>query len=141
MQLGVIYSSELAVVQINYLLLMINILIIDDDSVIRSLLQSFLSMKKYKVESVSNGIDALTAISVTKFDIVITDLKLKKFRGADLIKKMQVIQPRVKLIAMSGDTSFDTLPEEIRTSIALIRKPFRLEDVESIIQNLSVVQN
>lgn len=120
---------------------MINILIIDDDSVIRSLLQSFLSMKKYKVECVSNGIDALTAVSVTKFDIVITDLRLKKYRGADLIKKMQVIQPQIKLIAMSGDTSFDTLPDDIRTTIALIRKPFRLEDVESIIQNLSAVQN
>lgn len=120
---------------------MINILIIDDDSVIRSLLQSFLSLKKYKVECASNGIDALSAVSNTKFDIVITDLKLKKFRGADLIRKMQVIQPRIKLIAMSGDTSFDTLPEEIRTSIALIRKPFRLEDVESIIKNLSNTQN
>ena len=120
---------------------MTNILIIDDDSVIRQLLQSFLSLKRYKVESVSNGIDALTAVSNTQFDIVITDLKLKKFRGADLIKKMQAIQPGIKLIAMSGDTSFDSLPEEIRTNIALIRKPFRLEEVEKLILNLNGVNN
>ncbi|MDD5435182.1 MAG: response regulator [Nitrospira sp.] len=115
---------------------MTNVLIIDDDSVIRHLLQSFLSLKKYKVECVSNGIDALTVISNTQFDIVITDLNLKDFRGSDIIKKMQAIQPEVRLIAMSGDTSFDSLPEEIRTSIALIRKPFRLEEVENLIHNL-----
>ena len=120
---------------------MTNILIIDDDSVIRQLLQSFLSLKKYKVECVSNGIDALTAVSNTQFDIVITDLKLKKLRGADLIKKMQAVQPGIKLIAMSGDTSFDSIPEEIRTSIALIRKPFRLEEVENLIINLHKSNN
>ena len=125
----------------SFIVNMTNILIIDDDSVIRQLLQSFLSLKRYKVESVSNGIDALTAVSNTQFDIVITDLKLKKFRGADLIKKMQTIQPGIKLIAMSGDTSFDSLPEEIRTSIALIRKPFRLEEVENLIRNLQEANN
>ena len=122
----------------SFIVNMTNILIIDDDSVIRQLLQSFLSLKRYKVECVSNGIDALTAVSSTQFDIVITDLKLKKSRGSDLIKKMQAIQPGIKLIAMSGDTSFDSLPEDIRTSIALIRKPFRLEDVENLIINLAV---
>lgn len=120
---------------------MVNILIIDDDSVIRSLLQSFLSLKKYKVESASNGIDALAAVSNTHFDIVITDLKLKQFRGADLIKKIQAIQPEIKLIAMSGDTSFDTLPEDIRTTVSLIRKPFRLEEVESLIHKLNAGSN
>lgn len=118
-----------------------NILIIDDDSVIRSLLQSFLSLKRHKVESVSTAIDALTALSNTQFDIVITDLKLKQYRGADLIKNIQATHPEIKLIAMSGDTSFDTLPEDIRNTIALIRKPFRLEEVESLIHKLNAGSN
>lgn len=118
-----------------------NILIIDDDSVIRSLLQSFLSLKRYKVESVSTAIDALTALSNTQFDIVITDLKLKQYRGADLIKNIQATHPEIKLIAMSGDTSFDTLPEDIRNTIALIRKPFRLEEVEGLIHKLNAGSN
>ncbi len=113
------------------------ILIIDDDPVIRSLLQSFLSLKKYKVESVSAGINALNILAKKSFDIVITDMKGDGVCGAELIKKVRSAWPDIKLIAMSGDTSFDKMPENLKSNISLIRKPFRLEEVENLIADLS----
>lgn len=114
-----------------------NILIIDDDPVIRSLLQSFLSLKRYKVKSVSAGIDALNILAKKPFDIVITDMKGDGVCGPELIKKVRSVCPDIKLIAMSGDTSFDKMPENLKANISMIRKPFRLEEMESLIADLS----
>lgn len=113
-----------------------NILIIDDDRVISSLLKSFLSLKKYKVECVSTVIDAMNALTRKSFDIVITDMKMHGMGGAEIIKKMRSIQSGIKLIAMSGDSSFDTLPPDLRETIPLLIKPFRLEEMERLLSSL-----
>ena len=118
-----------------------NILIVDDDPVISSLLKSFLALKKYNVECVTTGIDALNALVRGSFDVVITDMKMHGMGGGELIKKMIRIQSSIKLIAMSGDTSFDKLSPDLKETIPLLRKPFRLQEVEKLILKLSSNDN
>ncbi len=115
-----------------------NILVVDNDSVIRSLLKSFLSLKKYRVECVNTGIDALNFIAKESFDIIITDLKMDDMDGTELIKKIHDSCPNIKLIAMSGDSSFDKLPSDLKSNIPFIHKPFRLQEMERLILDLSV---
>ena len=114
-----------------------NILIIDDDPVICALLQSFLSLKRYHVECVSKLEDALKAITNKPFDIVLTDMKMPDVVGAEIIKRIFDTKPGIKLIAMSGDTSFDKLPSDLRANIPFLRKPFRLQEVERLILDLN----
>lgn len=89
------------------------------------------------MESVSAGIEALNILARKPFDIVITDMKGDGVCGPELIKKMRSVWPDIRLIAMSGDTSFDKMPENLKAGISMIRKPFRLEEVENLISDLS----
>ena len=113
-----------------------SVLIIDDDPVVCALLRSFLSLKKYKVESFSRLEDALKALETKPVDVVLTDMKMQGIVGAEIIRKVLDTRPDLKLIAMSGDTSFDKLPPEIKANVPFLRKPFRLQEVERLILEL-----
>ena len=120
---------------------MINILVIDDDPVMRSLLKSFLSLRKFKVECVMTEPEAMNALNRDHVDIVITDLKIPGIDSIQLLRKITGIRPGIKLIAMSGDTSFDRLPQDIKAATPFIHKPFKLQEIEKLIRELTGTAN
>jgi len=127
--------------QIVRLAAMINILVIDDDPVMRSLLKSFLSLRKFNVECVMTETEAMKALSLDHVDIVITDLKIPGIDSIQLLRKITGIRPGIKLIAMSGDTSFDRLPQDIKAATPFIHKPFKLQEIEKLIRELTGTAN
>jgi len=127
--------------QIVRLAAMINILVIDDDPVMRSLLKSFLSLRKFNVECVMTETEAMKALSLDHVDIVITDLKIPGIDSVQLLRKIKGIRPGIKLIAMSGDTSFDRLPQDIKAATPFIHKPFKLQEIEKLIRELTGTAN
>lgn len=120
---------------------MINILIIDDDPVMRSLLKSFLSLRKFNVECVTTEPEVLNILSRDHVDIVIADLKIPGTDSVELIRKITKSKPGIKLITMSGDTSFDRLPNDIKAATPFIHKPFKLQEIEKMIRNLTGAAN
>jgi|SRR3972149_2785394 len=127
--------------QIVRLAAMINILVIDDDPVMRSLLKSFLSLRKFNIECVMTETEAMKALSLDHVDIVITDLKIPGIDSIQLLRKITGIRPGIKLIAMSGDTSFDRLPQDIKAATPFIHKPFKLQEIEKLIRELTGTAN
>lgn len=127
--------------QTGRLVAMINILVIDDDPVMRSLLKSFLSLRKFNVECVMTEPEAMKALSLNHVDIVITDLKIPGIDSIQLLRKITGIRPGIKLIAMSGDTSFDRLPQDIKAATPFIHKPFKLQEIEKLIRELTGTAN
>lgn len=115
---------------------MLHILVIDDDPVMRSLLKSFLSLRKFKVDCVVTESDAMNMLLQDHVDIVITDLKIPGIDSIQLIKKITRTKPGIKIITMSGDTSFDRLPNDIKTVTPFIHKPFKLQEIEALIRTL-----
>ncbi len=120
---------------------MINILVIDDDPVMRSILKSFLSLRKFKVECVMTEPEAMNTLNRDHVDIVITDLKIPGIDSIQLLRKITSIRPGIKLIAMSGDTSFDKLPQDIKAATPFIHKPFKLQEIEKLIRELTGTAN
>ncbi len=120
---------------------MIHILVIDDDPVMRSLLKSFLSLRKFKIECVTTELEAMNVLIQDHIDIVITDLKIPGIDSVELIRKITQTKPGVKLITMSGDTSFDKLPKDIKANMPFIHKPFKLQDVEKLIREITGTAN
>ncbi len=111
-----------------------HILIIDDDSVILSLLKSFLSLKKYNVECATSGQEALKILRTRSFDIIIMDMVLNDMLGSDLLLKIKRLYPDQKIIGTSGDQSHSSFFQE--RDIPFLFKPFKLEDVERIVKRL-----
>ena len=120
---------------------MVHILVMDDDPVMRSLLKSFLSLRKFKVDCVMTESDAINVLQHDHVDIVITDLKIPGMDSAQFIRRIAQTRPGVKIITMSGDTSFDRLPKDIQTTTPFIQKPFKLQEIETLISKLTGTAN
>ena len=65
-----------------------NILIVDDEKEIAEEMMEFLSSSERDVVTASNGDDALALAEQTRFDIVITDMRMPGMDGATLVRKL-----------------------------------------------------
>ena len=107
-----------------------SVIVIDDDEDTVRLFSEFLEERGVKV--VGNGYDGLTAIKLYKEkkpDVVLIDMMMPNGSGFYAIKKIQEINSKAKIIAVSGDSSYSTEEKLEKLSIQLIQKPFNLEQI------------
>jgi CheY-like chemotaxis protein len=79
-----------------------NILVVDDEDNIREIITEFLQTLGYNVVEASNGEDALLACTRTKFDLVISDIRMPKMNGIKLLKSLKTYMPDLPIILMTG---------------------------------------
>jgi CheY-like chemotaxis protein len=82
---------------------MIQILVIDDDVMIRTFLRTALEREGYDVVEAANGAEGLQRYQVTLPDLVITDLWMPVMDGLQLLRELQRVVPLPAVIAISGD--------------------------------------
>ena len=104
---------------------MANILIVDDEAKIRELISIMLKRKGYHIDQATDGKDALTKLSQSTYDLVISDIKMPEINGKELIKKMRkqgIITPVVFITAFA---TIDSAVEMMQDGASdYITKPF-----------------
>jgi DNA-binding response OmpR family regulator len=108
-----------------------SILIVEDEHRIRELVAKALADRGHDVESVTNAMDGLHAITAQRPDLVILDLGLPDLDGYDLLKMVRAVSDVPVIVATArGDD-----PQVIRTLDAgaddYIVKPFAIEQLEA----------
>ena len=88
---------------------MTNIVLIEDDSDISSLLEEFLHLYDMKVTSFSKPLEALDAINNSSFDLAIVDIGLPQMSGFELCKKIVAIKDMPIIIFSARDSLSDKL--------------------------------
>jgi CheY-like chemotaxis protein len=78
------------------------ILLVDDNTALRSVLRLVLVCAGHAVYDVANGREALKQIAAEPFDLVITDLLMPEMDGVETIFAIHKAQPGLPIIAMSG---------------------------------------
>lgn len=68
---------------------MAKLLVIDDEIIIRERLKKLLLLDKYEVYSAENGIEGLKMFETHEPDIIITDIKMPKISGIDVLKEVK----------------------------------------------------
>ena len=99
---------------------MIKIMIVDDERVIREGLSMIITDfdDSYKVSAqVANGCEALEMMLSDTPDIVITDIKMPRMDGIELIKCLQETFPDVKKVVLSGFDEFDYVRESMKNGV------------------------
>ncbi len=81
---------------------MAQILIIDDDDIIRRMLSLMLTKAGYDVLAAADGEEGLKQFRNNEIDLVITDLIMPEKEGIEMIMELKTDFPDVKIIAMSG---------------------------------------
>ena len=113
----------------------ISILIVDDESTMRSLLEKILAREGYQVYTASNGVEALEHLSERKFDIVISDMKMPKMGGFELLKRIKKEYPGAGVIIMTayGDT-YSVKDALLLGADEYITKPFKSYEISLVVE-------
>ncbi|MDD5287200.1 MAG: response regulator [Desulfuromonadaceae bacterium] len=115
-----------------------NILIIEQDSAITALLKTALSSSNSFVLSVQSGEAALMLLAERPFDVVIIDIISPKFDNCEVILKINEMQRRPRLIAMTGysgnqNREYLSKMAEAMSIERLLFKPFILDELQKLV--------
>jgi two-component system response regulator AtoC len=118
------------------------ILIVDDEDIVRESLCEWLSSVGYKVIAASSGEEALPIIREKKIKIMVTDLVMPGMKGIELMKRAKKIVPTISTVIITAYGTIRTAITAIREgAYDFIEKPFCPEKVELLIKNLVEHQN
>ena len=111
------------------------ILVVDDEKVIREILCEFLALEGYVVRGVEDGEKALTELRLRPYDIVISDLKMPKLSGLELLERITSEKLDVLTVIMTGFGTVESAIEAMKKgAYDYILKPFKVEEVVHIVQ-------
>jgi DNA-binding NtrC family response regulator len=86
-----------------------DILIVDDDPKVSKSICRALNKLKYKIVSIENGEEALRRICETQFKVIISDVKMSKMDGFELLDKVHEINPDITRVVLSGHTNVELI--------------------------------
>jgi len=106
--------------------------VVDDEQVIRDVVNRVLTGEGYKVETVDNAADALKKIESQKYKLILVDIKMPGISGVDFYKRIQKIDKslaRRVVFITGGIMGADTEKFLSETKVAHIDKPFNPEQL------------
>ncbi|NYZ17400.1 response regulator [Azospirillum sp. RWY-5-1] len=80
-----------------------DILVVDDDALIREALALVLEMAGHAVAQAADGLAALESMTARPFDLVITDLRMPRLDGYGLISRLRPRKPRIPIVVLTGE--------------------------------------
>lgn len=114
--------------------IMPDILVVDDDDVIRETLFELLS-SNYSCQTADTAEEALARLQTQHFDVVLTDISMPGLSGMELLTKVVELYPGTHVIIISGLSDQDQAESLIgRGAFDYLLKPFRLEVVEASVK-------
>lgn len=113
------------------------ILVVDDESIVRESLHDWLDSVGYKVITAESGEKALRIIQQKKIKIMLADLIMPGINGIELMKKAKEIVPAISTVIITAHGTIQTAITAIREgAYDYVEKPFCPEKVELLIKNL-----
>ncbi|HOP06851.1 MAG TPA: hybrid sensor histidine kinase/response regulator [candidate division Zixibacteria bacterium] len=115
----------------------LNILVVDDDRLIREILSDMLTIDGHQTVVCEDGYRALEAMEKQTFDLVITDLGMPGMSGLDLAGTIHKSNPNLPIAMITGwGTQLNHDEIKSKGIRLLLSKPFHLKDIKNIVSSL-----
>ena len=112
-----------------------SILICDDEKNIRSGLAMAMELEGYESIEATDGQDAWDKINKMGVDLVITDLRMPRMSGEDLLRKIIGAYPRMPVIILTGHGTIETAVEAMRSgAVDFFTKPVDLDRLSLVVR-------
>ena len=110
------------------------LLIVDDEEIALRNLQHVMTKEGYAVTGTRSGARALTLLETQDFDVVLTDLRMEKVDGMEVLKKCRERLPDAEVILITGYATTDSAVKAMKQgAFYYIAKPFRLDEVRKVV--------
>lgn len=118
----------------------IQVLVIDDDELVRETLEMLLLDAGYGVTSASDGRRGLAELEKKTPDFVVTDIYMPEKEGIETIVDIRRTYPDIKIIAISGGADVGSMPvlqlAEMVGADRVLKKPFMPSEIVEAIESL-----
>ncbi|WP_300671145.1 sigma-54 dependent transcriptional regulator [Soonwooa sp.] len=114
------------------------ILIVEDEKAISGVLHSILSeeLTDYEFEIANDGLEALKILEKEDFSLVISDIKMPKLSGTELLKETMQIKPETTFVMISGHADIDTAVSCLKDgAYDFISKPIDINRLITSVKN------
>jgi DNA-binding NtrC family response regulator len=105
-----------------------SILIVDDEEIIRDFLSEVL--EDYNLTVACDGDEAIEKLRSTHFDLVITDLRMPRVSGEEVVKAACAGESTTRVIVISGYSSLYAVSQSVKNgACAFLSKPFSIKEL------------
>ena len=116
-----------------------NILIVDDDAIIRNWLSMLLKqLHQYEITlfEATDGLEALNICAVSPIDLVITDIKMPQMNGIELISRLKNEYPQIRTSVLSSYDEFEYVRIALKSGALdyTLKAEMKLEDITALLE-------
>ncbi len=113
-----------------------DVLIVDDERIARENLEYVIKKEGHRVVAVDSGIQALRELERQPFDLVLTDLKMERVDGMEVLERCKELHPDAEVIMITGYATVSTAVEAMKLgAYHYLPKPFKLDEVRHLVRN------
>ncbi len=116
------------------------LLIVEDEKMIRQGIKAMVLRSGVPVDLIlecSNGIDALNLLSERHVDVMFTDIRMQKMDGIELVKKVNEMEDKPLIVAISGYDDFSYAVEMLRNGVReYLLKPVERDKISAVLKKM-----
>lgn len=113
----------------------VRILVVDDENSLREMLTVLLQRQGYRVDCAQDGLVALERISEHSYDLIISDIKMPKMNGIDLLRRLREQNDEITVIMITAFSSTEEAVEAMKLgAYDYITKPFRNDEIRLVVR-------
>lgn len=118
------------------------ILLVDDDAALRQVIKYKLDQRGYLVTVAADGEQALRELKRRSFDLILSDIKMPKVGGVELLVKGRKLRPEISVILMTAFADISQAVEAVKLGASdYLTKPFEDEQLFVAIDKAVRVRN
>jgi DNA-binding NtrC family response regulator len=118
-----------------------HILVADDEAIAAMALERFLTRKGYRVSTAPNGVEALEIHRRDPADVVVTDIRMPRGGGRELIANLRSGDADLPIVVMTGYMSLnDEEGITVNDRMVVLQKPIEIERLLQIIKDFTANQ-
>ncbi|MBI4765169.1 MAG: response regulator [Deltaproteobacteria bacterium] len=111
-----------------------SVMILDDEPIVCDRLRSTLEKINLDIETFTDPNEALKRFAKKKFQVLVTDLKMKELDGIEVLKLVQKVSPETKVIIITGFATVEKAREALKIgAYDFIAKPFKLSQLRDLV--------
>ncbi|MFT7513561.1 MAG: excisionase family DNA binding protein [Candidatus Omnitrophota bacterium] len=115
------------------------LMVIDDDPMVRELMGSWLTPAGCIVDSLGDAESALSLLSVQYYDLIFLDLMMPSMDGAEAMRRIMEIAPKSKVVIITGYFDSKLMENALALGpVTVLKKPFDKETVLKVVKTYAM---
>jgi ATP-dependent Lon protease len=113
------------------------VLVVDDEEIARTNLEYILRKEGYQVGTAANGLEALERVKQREYDLILTDLKMEKMDGIQLLESVKQVAPYTEIVMITGFATVSSAVDALKKGAAhYLPKPINLDELRATVRQI-----